>query len=105
MKDVMRKRLYDETTTLIGRQTMQGVLSAEESRFLLDYLDGIFFGRASAALSPALKAWLSGAARDEECDELIRSRLLDTELKDEFAVAESKLFIEELLEYYQRLEP
>lgn len=100
MKNRRRKQLYDELTTFIGRQTLNGALSPPESRLLLDYVDAIFFARIDGKLGQVLREWLDDD-NDAECEELIFRRLLDTDIKDENSVYASETAIRELLDYYR----
>ena len=103
MKNQHRKQVYDELSTLIGRQTVRERLSPEESRFLLDYVDNVFFERWSQPLAEVLESWLQLRGSNEECDALIYYRLLETEMKDESAVRETKAFIQDLVNYYRNV--
>lgn len=91
-----KKRLYDETASLITRQALLNQLDNEELHFLLDLLDCVMVTNQQRSFIDVLHRWVKSSQSDENYL-TIKNVILNTELSDETKVDASIKFIEELL--------
>ncbi|MDD2586674.1 MAG: hypothetical protein PHT79_06545 [Syntrophomonadaceae bacterium] len=70
-----KKKIYDETASLIVDLCVRGRLNSEEMHFLLNLLDMSVLQRDNSGLFAILKVWLKGE-NDEEIDAIVKATLL-----------------------------
>ena len=95
-EEEVKKRVYDETASLITRLALMNRLTSEELHFLLTLLDHVFITNQLRPLINVLHRWLNSAV-GQEMNETIKQVLINTDLIDETQVTTSIQFIEEHL--------
>lgn len=95
-KEIHKKRVYDETASLITHQAIINKLDADELHFLLHLLDGIFIKDQHRSLLEILHRWKS-IDLNKEVNLEIKKILLKTDLNNENQVNHSIAIIEEIL--------
>lgn len=91
-----RKRLYDETASLIADTGMRGQISVQEMRFLLSLLDQVMVTRGCPEMIELLKDWRD-LPPDEEVDQIIKETLVNIDFKDRASVQVNLDIIKDLL--------
>lgn len=91
-----KKKIYDETASLITHQTLLNKLNTEELHFLLDLLDCVVVTNRQRSLINVLHRWVN-TSMSEENNDLIKNLILNTDVNDQTQVDASIHFIEELL--------
>jgi hypothetical protein len=91
-----KKRVYDETVSLIADLGFRNKISIEEMNFLLNLLDIIFF-KPESDFKNILKQWADSNS-GSEIDEIIKATLLATDISDSSSLQQSAQLIKELLE-------
>ncbi|HQE23424.1 MAG TPA: hypothetical protein PLM20_05940 [Syntrophomonadaceae bacterium] len=91
-----KKRIYDETASLITRQAVMNKLTSEELHFLLNLLDHVVITNQQRPIIDILHRWIKISV-EKEINDTIKNVLLNTDFDDETQVAASIQFIEELL--------
>ncbi len=94
--DEDRKRIYDETASLIADLGIRGRISIEEMKFLLDLLELVLVNGDKRHFIEMLKQWNPGQG-DEEIDQIIKATLLNNNLNDFLSVDENQEMIGELI--------
>jgi len=95
--DKKKKKLYDETVSLIADLGFRNRISFDEMNFLLTLLDLIFINKAEKDLITTLKKWVQ-TNNNSEIDEIIKATLLATDLRVPEAQAKCMEAVLELLE-------
>lgn len=91
-----KKRIYDETASLITHRALLNKLNTEELHFLLDLLDCVVVTNQHRSLIDVLHRWVN-TSLSEENNALIKNVVLNTNVNDQTQVDASIQFIEELL--------
>lgn len=91
-----KKRIYDETASLITRQALLNKLNNEELHFLLDLLDCVVVTDQQRSFIDVLHRWVNTSLSDDS-NLAIKNVILSTDISDEAKVDTSIQFIEELL--------
>lgn len=91
-----KKRIYDETASLITRQAVMNKLNSEELHFLLNLLDHVVITNQQRPFIDVLHRWINSSV-SYEIKDTIKNVLLNTDVNDETQMAASIQFIEELL--------
>ncbi|MGE5389922.1 MAG: hypothetical protein ACM3PE_02550, partial [Deltaproteobacteria bacterium] len=76
-----RKRLYDETASMIADTGLRGQISGSEMSFLLSLLDQIMIKRQYPEMASLLRIWINSGA-DAEIDPIIKETLINMDFKD-----------------------
>ena len=95
--DDNKKRVYDESVSLIADMGFRDKLSNEEMNFLLNLLDVVVIKQDRPGLIQALKNWVN-TNEGSEIDEIIKATLLATDFNDQEAVEQCTQLVTELLE-------
>lgn len=93
-----RKKIYDESVTLIADLGFKQRISFEEMNFLLSLLDLIFVHQDNPEITATLRQWVR-TDNGSEIDDIIKATLMATDLNDQAAVQECMRAIAELLEH------
>lgn len=91
-----KKRLYDETASLITRQALTNKMDDEELHFLLDLLDCVIVTGEHRAFIDLLHRWVN-TSQSEDTYHAIKKVIITTDMSDENKVDASIQVIEELL--------
>lgn len=91
-----KKKIYNETASLITNQALLNKLNNEELHFLLDLLDLVVVTNQQRPLIDVLHRWVN-LSLSEENNSLIKDVILNTDVNDQAQVDASIQFIEELL--------
>mgnify|MGYP000385941072 CR=1 FL=1 len=95
-EEEVKKRVYDETASLITRQVLMNKLSSEEFHFLLNLLDNVVITNQQRPFINLLHRWINSSVSNE-INVAIKNVLLNTDFNDETQITASIRFIEELL--------
>lgn len=77
-----KKKIYDETASLVVDLCVRGKLNPEEMHCLLNLLDMSVLQRDNSGLFAVLKLWLKGE-RDAEIDAIVKATLLAIDFCDQ----------------------
>ncbi|KUG03173.1 hypothetical protein ASZ90_019438 [hydrocarbon metagenome] len=94
--DEDRKRIYDETASLIADLGIRGRITIEEMKFLLDLLELVLIKKDKRKFIKILKHWNPGQG-DEEIDQIIKATLLTNDLNDFLSADENQEMIGDLI--------
>lgn len=95
-EEELKRRIYDETASLITSQAIVNRLTTQEMHFLLHLLDWVVIKNQSRPFLEALHKWGAGPP-DSQTDSQVKALLLEADLSNEHAIAVCAVHIEELL--------
>jgi hypothetical protein len=91
-----KKRLYDETASLVVNLVINGKITRDEMIFLNNVLDEIIIKNDYPQLIILLRKWLTDKP-NEEMNEIIKATLLNLEFDNPRAMQSGLELLEELL--------
>ncbi len=94
--DEMRKRVYDETASLIMTCFYQGKLNDKERDFLFNLLEEVFVFKARPDLLAALKKWCHANDADEVMQEIIMATMLAADFSKDDEIADLLAIINDI---------
>ena len=94
--DEDRKRIYDETASLIADLGIRGRITIDEMKFLLDLLELVLVKKDQRKFIGILNQWNPGQG-DEEIDQIIKATLLTNDLNDFLSTDENQEMIGDLI--------
>jgi len=92
-----KKRLYDETASLVADLGLRGRIAEDEMLFLLNLLDQVMVKQEYPELAGLLRRWLALKPQGE-INEIIKATLLTMDFNDLRAVQANLELIQELLD-------
>lgn len=92
-----KKKIYDETASLIVDLCVRSKIDTEEMNFLLNLLDMAFMHNTDSKLLEVLKLWIPGQ-KDMELDEIIKATLLAIDFNDQNSLNHAAELIRELVD-------
>lgn len=93
-----RKKVYDESVSLIADLGFRQRISFEEMNFLLSLLDMVFVHKDTPEFIATLRQWMRNYGGGE-IDDIIKATLLATDFNDQESVKQSMQTVAELMEH------